>query len=437
MLNQETQPGLPEVHAPPALSEEDAQLAAMGWAIPKTCRPSQPATPKVLQQPAPATAVGQAAATGGLPAPGMIFQQVNSAPATASKDGVGALQQVSGQRGVPVPVGSGHTGAPAPATAPGGLRAPATVPHGQADGVPAHGPAPATVPQQVHGQAGGVPAHGPAPATVPQQVHGQAGGVPATVPQRVQAPAPATAVPMAGTVLAPATVSQAVAGLPPPATVSPPLATAVPRAAQQQVQSHVPATPAVAKVGMPPPPVPQGQVGVAAPATHASKSGMPQPNKDEYSRRAAANLIKRLKENPSRVEGMPSLKNMLSDENKKSDLISLLVDNQGNLSQVQTFLQVQEDVGRVQIARKKALRFTKKEMQYKYGEDAERVMKFKENQKLTDEDENNPNGKVYLISSTEDETENYQRNCILDALMHACMPHEKPWSKLQAKLIHL
>jgi hypothetical protein len=235
--------------------------------------------------------------------------------------------------------------------------------------------------------------------------------------------APATVVPKqapaTGGLAAPATASspgvsheaqQAKAALPPaPALLQP-----------HQVH-YAPTTHVVPKVAMMPPPrvVPQqAQVGFAAPATHAAKSGMPaQPNKEEYSRRAAANLIKRLKDNPGRVEGMPSLKNMLHDESKKSELISLIVDNQGNLANVQAFLQVQEEVGKVQIARKKALRYTKKQMQDAYGEDAEAVMKFKEEQGLIDDDENNPNGKVYLIAAREDETENYHRNSCLDACL--------------------
>ena len=56
-------------------------------------------------------------------------------------------------------------------------------------------------------------------------------------------------------------------------------------------------------------------------------------------------------------------------------------------------------------------------MQDAYGEDAENVMKFKEAQGLIEDDENNPNGKVYLISAQEDETENYKRNCSLDACL--------------------
>eukprot|EP00435_Cladocopium_sp_Y103_P020735 s1946_g5.t1 len=455
VFNQETQPGLPEVDGTPPQSEEDAQLAAMGWSIPKTCRPSgqlPPATPKVVQ-PAPATPVDPSQAAAGLPVPARVVPEGSQpanpglpAPATVPKQGNGALpapamvlQESHAANGVTAPAmcpQQGHGALPAPATAvpersqPAnhGLPAPAMVPKQGNEALPAPAtlvpersqpansglPAPATVPSQSNEAL-------PAPATVvPQQV------APATVvPQQAPAtvvpelanagtmPVPATVVPQlspatvvpqqapatvvpkqanAGTMPVPATVVSHVAqagGLPAPATASPcagshaalPAAPAFP----QQVHGHVPATRVVPKVPMMPPPqvVPhQAQAGFAVPATlHMPKTGMPaQPNKDEYSRRAAANLIKRLKENPSRV---------------------------------QAFLQVQEEVGRVNIARKKALRYTKKQMQDHYGEEAEAVMKFKEEQGLTDDDENNPNGKVYLISALEDETENYRRNCNL------------------------
>jgi len=475
VFDQDTQPGLLEVHGTPATSEEDVQLAAMGWTIPRTCRPHLPATPKQL---APATA---AVAAGGLPVPAEVPQKTGvlpatvvpshangmPAPATVPHHQVGSGQG-SGVRAPATPqqVGNGQTGGlPAPATVPqqsgqtGGV--PATVPQQVGSGLQTGGlPAPATVPQQVGSGQTGAPAavpqqsgHGlvPPPATLPQQVgnDGQAGGLPApaTVPQQVGSgeiggvPAPATAVPKQApaTVVpmqAPATVvpkqAPATGGLAAPATASSPgvsheaqqAKAALPPAPallQPHQVHHAPTTHVVPKVAMMPPPrvVPQqAQVGFAAPATYAAKSGMPaQPNKEEYSRRAAANLIKRLKDNPGRVEGMPSLKNMLHDESKKSELISLIVDNQGNLANVQAFLQVQEEVGKVQIARKKALRYTKKQMQDAYGEDAEAVMKFKEEQGLIDDDENNPNGKVYLIAAREDETENYHRNSCLDACL--------------------
>ena len=426
VFDHETQPGLPEAPATPAISEEDLQMEAMGWKVPKTCRPSLPATAAhggapAVPVPRPATVPheghGASPATpSGIPAPATVPQQViGGLPATV-------LQQV---------------GAPAPTTVPqhiGGVPATAlptpTMPQqhgsGQTGGVPATAlPTPATVIQQDgHGQTGGVPATAlPTPAAVIQQGGSGQNGMPASLPQQMGLPAPATAV----TQQAPATAvpkhglhAPATGGLAAPAT---PLheaqAKACPKVPAVPHVPHVPSAPAVPKHEMMPPPrfVPQqSQIGSAAPPTHACKSGMP-ANKDEYSRRAAANLIKRLKENPSRVEGMPSLKTMLYDGERKSELISLLVDNQGNLANVQAFLQVQEEVGRVKIARKKALRYTKKQMQDTYGEDAENVMKFKEAQGLIEDDENNPNGKVYLISAQEDETENYQRNCSLDACL--------------------
>ena len=82
------------------------------------------------------------------------------------------------------------------------------------------------------------------------------------------------------------------------------------------------------------------------------QSSKPQPMDAEYSRRAAANLLARLKKNPSRLDGLPSLRKMVFEEKKKNDLISMLCENGGNLEQVQVNLQQQELVGFSQPRRK-------------------------------------------------------------------------------------
>ena len=132
-----------------------------------------------------------------------------------------------------------------------------------------------------------------------------------------------------------------------------------------------------------------------------------------YSRRAAANLVKRLKESPGRLEGLPSLHQMVFDDKKKSDLIDLLVENSGSLDRVQAHLQFQEEKGRAECARRKAVRLTKKQMMDTYGDEAEKVMKYKEKMGLTEDDENNPGVKVYLVAQKEDESEDFHRTSIL------------------------
>ena len=140
---------------------------------------------------------------------------------------------------------------------------------------------------------------------------------------------------------------------------------------------------------------------------------MPPPKDAVYTRRAAANMLNRLKAAPDRLNKLPSLHNMVFDESKKSELITILVENQGNLEKVQAFLQFQEEKGTVEMTRKKAVRYTKKQMQDIYGEDAEKVMKHKEEMGLTEEDENNPEGIVYLFAKKSEGTENYKRSGIL------------------------
>eukprot|EP00435_Cladocopium_sp_Y103_P008475 s3947_g2.t1 len=171
-----------------------------------------------------------------------------------------------------------------------------------------------------------------------------------------------------------------------------------------------------------PPPQPSQTQPVAAPPQAAAavklqqfgtpqlvapQSAKPQPMDAEYSRRAAANLLARLKKNPQRLEGLPSLRSMVFDAEKKNDLISMLCENGGNLEQVQMHLQQQEERGRVFSAKKKALRFTKKQMRDAYGEDADKVMKYKESIGMTEDDENCPDGVVYLVAQREDEEDDY------------------------------
>ena len=142
----------------------------------------------------------------------------------------------------------------------------------------------------------------------------------------------------------------------------------------------------------------------------AAQSSKQQLMDAEYSRRAAANLLGRLKKNPSRLNGLPSLRKMVFEEDKKNDLISMLCENGGCLEQVQVHLQQQEERGRVFSAKKKALRWTKKQMEDAYGPDADKVMKYKESVGMTEEDENCPDGLVYLIAQREDEEDDYTRS---------------------------
>ena len=64
---------------------------------------------------------------------------------------------------------------------------------------------------------------------------------------------------------------------------------------------------------------------------HARANGLQKEQDKQYTRRAA---IQRLRENPSRTQGMPALAQMVNDEGKKSDLISLLVTNDGSFEKV-------------------------------------------------------------------------------------------------------
>ena len=161
-----------------------------------------------------------------------------------------------------------------------------------------------------------------------------------------------------------------------------------------------------APMAPPPPPmqVKQEPLSKAALQAHAHADAQKEQDK-QYTRRAAANLIQRLRENPARTAAFPALAQMINNEAKKSELISLLVTNDGAFDKVGLHLQAYEDAFDGETNRKKALRWSKKEVEDHYGADAEKIMKYKTETGMVEDDENNPGGVLYLISRKEDEAE--------------------------------
>ena len=93
--------------------------------------------------------------------------------------------------------------------------------------------------------------------------------------------------------------------------------------AQSPADAKQPAAPAPKP--SPVAPAADAQPAQEAPLVKQEKMEATDPPVDPkaYSRRAAANLIGRLRKNPDRVQSQPSLQNMLFDEAKKSELITL------------------------------------------------------------------------------------------------------------------
>ena len=127
-----------------------------------------------------------------------------------------------------------------------------------------------------------------------------------------------------------------------------------------------------------------------------------QPTAGQYGRRAAANLISRLANNPARLEGMPELAKMVNDPAKKSELITMICDSNGSLEEVGVQLRIVEENHRHEYHRKMAHRWTKKEMEDHYGSEAQKVMDFKRQHGMVEDDENCPGGELFLISKKED-----------------------------------
>ena len=142
------------------------------------------------------------------------------------------------------------------------------------------------------------------------------------------------------------------------------------------------------------------QVFGKAPATPQQDA----PSAEPYTRQAAANLIGRLRKNPGRIEkeGMSKLKAMVFDESRKSELISLLCSNNGNLSATSATLVVTEERGESESQNRRALRLTAKQMTDMYGDKAATVMKFKEDNGMTETDPNCPDMLWYLQEAKDD-----------------------------------
>ena len=101
---------------------------------------------------------------------------------------------------------------------------------------------------------------------------------------------------------------------------------------------------------------------------------------------------------------------MVFNDGKKSDLITMLCDTSGELEAVGASLQAFEETCVGDYHRTKALCWTKKQMEDHYGQGAEKVMAFKIQQGLVEDDENLPGSQVFLISQKEDENESGTRS---------------------------
>lgn len=125
------------------------------------------------------------------------------------------------------------------------------------------------------------------------------------------------------------------------------------------------------------------------PQTKLPAAATPPAKQPAYTRKAAANLIQRLKESPARLAGLPSsLKDMVNDESKKSELITVLCESSGDLAEAGAMLEAYEESCRIEANRKLAVRWTKKQMHDKYGDDAEKVMAHKHQEGMVEKDEN-------------------------------------------------
>ncbi|CAE7307619.1 unnamed protein product [Symbiodinium sp. CCMP2592] len=146
------------------------------------------------------------------------------------------------------------------------------------------------------------------------------------------------------------------------------------------------------------------QQQVAESMEHDSGSG--------YTRRAAANLLKRLSNNPARLLSLPpALTAAVQDDNQKSALIDALVQSAGSLEAVAAHYHIGSVQEKARKERAKLTPLTAIQLEKMYGSDAPRVMREKEEQSLVQDDPNLTGAKLYLhsLSTREVETNSLDR----------------------------
>ena len=87
----------------------------------------------------------------------------------------------------------------------------------------------------------------------------------------------------------------------------------------------------------------------------------------------------------------------------------MLCENQGELEALGTSLEAFHETFTGEAHRKKGVRWTEKEMEAHYGADAQKVMDYKIQQGLVEDDENLPGAQLFLIARKEDEEESSSR----------------------------
>ncbi|CAE7231006.1 unnamed protein product, partial [Symbiodinium sp. CCMP2592] len=146
------------------------------------------------------------------------------------------------------------------------------------------------------------------------------------------------------------------------------------------------------------------QQQVAESMEHDSGSG--------YTRRAAANLLKRLSNNPARLLSLPpALTAAVQDDDQKSALIDALVQSAGSLEQVAAHYHIESVQEKARKERAKLTPLTAIQLEKMYGSDAPRVMREKQEQGLVQDDPNLTGAKLYLhsLSTREVETNSLDR----------------------------
>lgn len=128
------------------------------------------------------------------------------------------------------------------------------------------------------------------------------------------------------------------------------------------------------------------------------------PDKQLYSRRAAANLLGRIKKNSARMASLdPELRRRVlsGEEGVKSELISALCEIGGDIDALSATFQMETVVSSSSSSNNTTEPMTEKELVQSYGEEgAQKIIAHKRSIGMEQDDPNCPGFKVYLMHKT-------------------------------------
>ena len=125
------------------------------------------------------------------------------------------------------------------------------------------------------------------------------------------------------------------------------------------------------------------------------------PQEPEYTRRAAANFLARLSQNPDRLKTLPpKLQDALKSPDRKVEMIQMIHSAGGQLDQIVAQFQKEHFVGSRTLDNMALTPLTRLQLEQIYGPETDKVIEEKMQKGLTVKDENFSGGLLYLHSTS-------------------------------------